>query len=201
MAPSVPSTPFPLGSRGTSHEGEASPAELLSFLETLIAENLSDDNTECIPASAKESWATIVEGLSDHFLATFPKQRSVLWNMLHEKIRLCSTGLTVIERAAMRVEGLFSDTDSRSFDTVQRMFDLLLALQAWSCGPIPQCTKIDTPGVLRNKLIKSLEAVLVSFTSTIAESTVLSSVLNGCLRLISGMWTSLSHNSRCLHHH
>ncbi|KAL5508165.1 hypothetical protein ACEPAH_5783 [Sanghuangporus vaninii] len=192
MPPSVPSTPFPVGSLHSGRGKEASPSELLIFLETLIAENLSENNNELIPASARESWATIIEGLSEHFLATFPKPRSVLWNMLHEKIKLCATSLTVIERAAIRVEGLFSETDNRSIEILRKVSNLLLILEAWSCSFSVTCNKVESPSTLRDKLVKTMSSILRAFARSTAESLLVKNVLEKSLETVNVLLDQMS---------
>lgn len=183
MPPSVPSTPFPLRS---GHGKAASPSELLSQLESLVADNLGENDNEPIPVSAREGWLAIIEGLAEHFLESFPKPRSVLWNTLHEKVGLCTTSLTIIERAARRVEGLFSETDRRSLDILRRMFNLLLTLEAWSCSLPTVCNKVESPSSLRSKLIKTLAPVLRSFARSTLESSAVMHVLAKSLKAIHG---------------
>lgn len=188
MPSSAPPTPFPVGSFRSGHGQDASPAKFLRYLETLIAAHLSDNSTERIPALAKEDWIPIIEGLSEHFLATFPKSDSELWNTLHEKIKLCSTSLDVIERAALRVDELFVETDARAIIILHRLFSLLFTLQTWTTPVGPQCSKLDDPCVLRTRAVETIGSVLKAFASTRLESSVHKIVLGGSITIMNSMY-------------
>ncbi|KAI5124851.1 hypothetical protein M0805_007285 [Coniferiporia weirii] len=171
MASTLPPSPFTVGSFRPGQEGEASPADFLVFLQTLLAESLDSPVSNRIPASAKESWTALVEGLSEHFLSTFPGSSSELWNALQEKIKLCSASLDVIERAALRVDGLFADSDKRSITILRRLLKFYFILSTWAT-PASKCANVDSPGGLRRKVVETVGAVIGAFADNSRDSAV-----------------------------
>ncbi len=93
MSAVPPSTPFPVpGLNGTSDN--ATPAEFLSFLRNLINEYLGDN---CPRITKKDTWVTVVNGLTDHLLGTFPLPDVVSWNAMQEKVEMTEVSLEVIK--------------------------------------------------------------------------------------------------------
>lgn len=130
MAAFPSSTPSPAPTFQSSHGGEGTPAELLEFLRTLLAENL--DQGPPIPASNKDSWITLIGQLSGHFLSTFPSPRFGPWNVLHEQIKLAEATLEVIERATVRVDSLFQGPDDQSRSILIELIKFLCQLNSWT---------------------------------------------------------------------
>ncbi|KAH8118428.1 hypothetical protein DFH11DRAFT_671972 [Phellopilus nigrolimitatus] len=185
MATTLPPSPFPITSFQLDQEGETTPANFLAFLQTLLSKGLGSSR---IPVSSKEDWTTLVEGLSEHFLATFPNTGSTLWSTLHEKIKLCSESLVVIERAAIRVDELFVDSDGRSIVILGRLLGFLLTLESWTTPAVSQCNKVDSPGELRKKAIEAVGAAVGAFTSkSQGESAICEKLLERSLATINEM--------------
>ncbi|THH12376.1 hypothetical protein EW145_g35 [Phellinidium pouzarii] len=188
MAASHPPTPFKVTSFSPGQEGEATPSDFLTFLHTLIAENLNDNGPVLIriPASSKDSYVTLVGGLSEHFLVTFPNSSSELWSTLQEKIKLCSTSLDVIERAALRVDGLFAESDECSIVVLRRLFEFFITLSSWKASTSKHTT-VASPSELRRKVIETIGAVIDAFSYNSGNSVICRGALEGSLRTLKEM--------------
>ena len=151
MSAVPPSTPFPVPGFHAS-SSNATPAQFLEFLRSLITQYLGDTSPRIL-SSAKAAWATIVDGLSDHFLGPFPLPDFVTWETMQEKVEMTEATLEVIRRVFMRIEAL-----------VRKMFAKLLILSG--------CRTLDiwvgilsgdqafTPGYVKEKAIGLLVFLL-----------------------------------------
>ena len=116
------STPFPIQTFQSTGDGP-SPRALLNFLQNLISENLHDGRVEQIP-NEKHTWVTVIAGLSDYLLSSFPSSREGAWTVLHEKITLVDTTLEVIHRVLSKVDGVWSDSGETAEKAVFRLIGI-----------------------------------------------------------------------------
>ncbi|KAJ7771048.1 hypothetical protein DFH07DRAFT_716656, partial [Mycena maculata] len=107
----------------------ASPQEFLDFLRNLVAQNLDGD--PAVRIANKDLWATVVAGLSEQFLASFPSTDKVQWHVMHEKIRLAAASLDVIRRVANRVEGIFHGPGDLARPTFARLLNFCNVVEMW----------------------------------------------------------------------
>jgi len=141
-------TPFPVPTF-ENVEGDASPEQFLSFLRTLILENLDGDPSMRIPAANKDTWVTVVVGLADHFLASFPSSNSVSWSAIHEKVNLVQVTLEVIQRVSSRVDGVFLGPGDLAQKVFTRLLNLCNVLEVWISIEVPKGDGVPTPLDLR----------------------------------------------------
>ncbi len=114
------------GLNGTSDN--ATPAEFLSFLRNLINEYLGDN---CPRITKKDTWVTVVNGLTDHLLGTFPLSDVVSWNAMQEKVEMTEVSLEVIRRVFLRVENVDVGSEGITRKLSARLLDLCRVLDVW----------------------------------------------------------------------
>ncbi|KAF8165695.1 hypothetical protein B0H34DRAFT_248869 [Crassisporium funariophilum] len=123
------STPFPVPAFGGT-DSNATPAEFLEFLRSLITQYLGDACPR-IPAANKAAWITIVDGLTDHFLGPFPSPDIVSWNTMQEKVEVTAMTLEVIGRVFRRVECIYNGSEQLVRKLFARLLDLCKVLDIW----------------------------------------------------------------------
>lgn len=141
----------------TGSDASATSAGLYTFLQKIISDNLTD--TRRILAAEKQIWITLIGGLCEHFLATFPTSGSSSWKALEEKIRLCFVSLDVLERASSRVDTLFLDSDDHSLKILSQILTFLAALATWDAPGAPEEGSYGSL-TLKDKAISAIDAVL-----------------------------------------
>ena len=152
------STPFPvLGFNSSS--SNATPAEFLEFLRSLITQYLGDTSPRIL-SSAKAAWATIVDGLTDHFLGPFPLPDFVTWETMQEKVEMTEATLEVIRRVFMRVEGIYNGSEVLVRKMFARLLDLCRTLDVWVDVGIPSGDQVFTPGYVKEKALGLLVFLL-----------------------------------------
>ncbi|KXN89480.1 Protein kinase rad3 [Leucoagaricus sp. SymC.cos] len=193
MTTNAPSaTPFLVPTFNGS-EGDASLDHFLDFLRTLVSQYLSDDVPR-IPSSNKDLWITIISGLTDHLLSTFPLPNIVSWNALREKIVAIITTLDVVRRAFERVDGIHEGTAETVKKVFARLLNLCFVLDSWLCTEVQLEDGIVEPNLLREKCFQSLVVVLrrlggnSSTSRAIAEPSwqTLRDILQECLNTCRG---------------
>ncbi|KAJ3516810.1 hypothetical protein NLJ89_g892 [Agrocybe chaxingu] len=153
-----PSTPFPVpGFSGT--DNNASPAEFLKFLRSLTTQYLGD-NSPRILAINKPAWMTIVNGLTDHFLSSFPLPDIVSWNAMQERVEVVEVTLEAIKRVFERVEGIFNDSEELVRKLFARLLDLCRVLDLWIEPEIVFEEAMFSPAHMKEKASLLLIAVL-----------------------------------------
>lgn len=154
----MPSTPFPVPSFQNA-ESDASPTQFLGFLKTLVAENLVD-STIRIPSSSRDNWVTIINGLSDHFLASFPVMNAVPWNAMREKLELIEITLEIIQRVTARVDAMYSADEDAAKKTFVRLLSLCVALDSWTGVDVNIDDGVLSPSHLRVKAFEAGSGIL-----------------------------------------
>lgn len=167
----IPSTPFPVPSFHGSGD-DASPEQFLKFLRNLISEYLDGDNTTRIPANNKDTWVTIIAGLTDHFLVSFPLPDVVPWTMMLEKITMMETTFEVIQRVFSRVEGIYNGSEVLVKSIFARLLSLCRVLDVWVDTGTTECEDIITPTLMKEKALKVLVSVLRGLGSNIATTEI-----------------------------
>lgn len=188
-----PSTPFPVPSFQNA-DAEASPTQFLGFLRNLIAENLEGDPSVRIPVSDRESWITVINGLSDHFLASFPCANVVPWNAMHEKLELIEITLEIIKRVTFRVDAMYSGPGDAAKRIFARLLNLCSALDSWIDVEVPVEEGIPTPLHLRGQAFQTTTDLLRHLGGNISMSggpdaptwKILKSIMCECLDVTQG---------------
>lgn len=190
VAPSA--TPFPVPTFDGSNN-DASLDQFLDFLRTLISQYLSDNNPR-IPSSNKDAWITVIGGLTDHLLATFPLPDIVSWSALQEKVTSTLTTLDVVKRVFERVDGIYQGTTGMVKKVFARLLNLCLVLDSWVDIEMQLEDGLVHPKVLKGKGFEVLVTLLrglggnVLTTAGIAEPSwrTLRMILNECLEVCHG---------------
>jgi serine/threonine-protein kinase ATR len=146
------STPFPVPSFHNA-DSDTSPKEFQAFLRKLVTDDLDGDPSIRIPASSRDSWITVINGLSDHFLASFPTSNVVLWGAMHEKLDLIEITLEIVQRVTVRVDALFSGPGDAGKKIFVRLLNLCSALDSWLDVDIIVEDEIPTPVRIREKAL------------------------------------------------
>ena len=158
MSAVPPSTPFPVPGFNAS-SGNATPAQFLEFLRSLITEYLGDTSPRIL-SSAKAAWVTIVDGLTDHFLGPFPLPDIVAWETMLEKVEMTDATLEVIKRVFMRVEGIYNGSEVLVRKMFARLLDLCRTLDVWVDVGILSGDQAFTPGYIKEKTLGLLVFLL-----------------------------------------
>ncbi|KAF9534592.1 hypothetical protein CPB83DRAFT_204155 [Crepidotus variabilis] len=153
-----PSTQLPVAGLGVDN---ATPAEFLDFLRSLTTLHLGDDRPRITDNTA--SWVTIVDGLTDHFLGTFPIPDIVAWGAMEEKVEVTRATLEVIRRAFLRVDGIHNSTEELLRKLFARLLDLCRVLDVWVEGLGEEDGMTTSPRSLRDAAFSALKTVLRSF--------------------------------------
>lgn len=157
MSAIPPSTPFPVpGLNGTSDN--ATPAEFLSFLRSIINEYLGDNCPRI--TKTKDTWVTIVNGLTDHLLGTFPLPDVVSWNAMEEKVVMTEVSLDVIRRVFLRVESVDIGSEGIVRKLSARLLDLCKALDVWREAEVIYGEGMFSPAYLKDRAFETLVSVL-----------------------------------------
>ncbi|CAA7258548.1 unnamed protein product [Cyclocybe aegerita] len=153
-----PSTPFPVpGFAGA--DNNASPAEFLKFLRSLTTQYLGD-NSPRILAANKAAWVTIVNGLTDHFLGSFPLPDIVSWSAMQERVEVAEVTLEAIKRVFERVEGIYNDSEELVRKLFARLLDLCRVLDVWTEPEVVCEEAMFSPAHMKEKVSLLLIAVL-----------------------------------------
>lgn len=190
----MPSTPFPVPSFQNA-DADASPKQFLGFLRKLVAENLDGDPSIRIPSTNRDSWVTVVNGLSDHFLASFPTVNVVPWNAMREKLELIEITLEIIQRVTVRVDAMYSGPGDAAKKIFVRLLSLCTALDTWVDADVGIDDDVLTPLHLRNKVFEAATGLLKYLGGNIMtgggsdEPTwkILKSILIECLEVAQGV--------------
>jgi serine/threonine-protein kinase ATR len=192
------STPFPVPSFQNA-DADASPKQFLAFLHNLVAENLDGDPSIRIPASSRDSWVTVINGLSDHFLASFPTSDVVPWGAMHEKLDLIEITLEIVQRVTVRVDALYSGPGDAAAKIFVRLLGLCSALDSWVDVDILIEDEIPTPARLRGKafgvaadLLRHLGGISTGGGSHTPSWKILRSILIECLDVGQGEYIDIS---------
>ncbi|KJA29660.1 hypothetical protein HYPSUDRAFT_31624 [Hypholoma sublateritium FD-334 SS-4] len=157
MSAIPPSTPFPVpGLNGTSDN--ANPAEFLSFLRNIINEYLGDSCPRI--TKNKDTWVTIVNGLTDHLLGTFPLPDVVSWDAMEEKVEMTGVSLEVIRRVFLRVESVDIGSEGIVRKLSARLLDFCKALDIWREAEVACAEGMSSPAQLRCMAFETLVSVL-----------------------------------------
>ena len=157
MSAVPPSTPFPVpGLNGTSDN--ATPAEFLSFLRNLINEYLGDNCPRI--TKNKDTWVTVVNGLTDHLLGTFPLPDVVSWNAMQEKVEMTEVSLEVIRRVFLRVDNVDIGSEDITRKLSARLLDLCRVLDVWGEMEVDCGEGMFSPVHLKGRAFETLVSVL-----------------------------------------
>ncbi|KAF8638618.1 hypothetical protein AX17_002159 [Amanita inopinata Kibby_2008] len=174
--------------------GDGKPEQLQDYLRTLMTQHFSGDPLIAI-RDAKRDWDTLITGLSDNFLTSFPLPGSVPWSAMNEKTAFLEAILEIIFQASQRVEGIFTD----KYDAVKNIFIRLLKfcniLDVWVEAGVEIEHGLPSPRTLREKCFQALVGVLRCLGGKIARSGLskeprwryLRSILIECEELIHDM--------------
>lgn len=191
-----PSTPFPVPSFQDG-DADASPAAFLQFMRKLISENLTEHSAV---RPNQETWVPVVQGLSEHFLASFPLPTGLPWDTIHEKVRFTEVTLEVIERTILRVDSLFAGQGGLAKTTFIRLVNVCSILDLWAEPKTAEEGDLPSARTLRDKtfnvvvdLLRCLGSGAISSDKS-SESTweTLRGILTECLGAISGLRISHS---------
>ncbi|KAJ6486408.1 hypothetical protein C8R47DRAFT_1216527 [Mycena vitilis] len=192
---SRPPSPFPVPT-----VSNASPQRFLDYLHDLVAQNLDGDPTMRIPAANKEGWITVVTGLSEQFLASFPSTDKIQWHVMHEKVRLAAASLDVIRRVSNRVEDLFHGPGDLARRTFARLLNFCNVVEMWLDVEFEPMDGLPSPRELANDAMQTTLLVLRSLGGAvvhIAESKVplwktLRVILSECLDIVTDLMSRSS---------
>lgn len=190
-----PPTLFP-GPSLQNVDSDASPKQFLDFLHNLIAENFQDDDLSVTrPASERDNWVTIVNGLSEYFLASFPCSNAVPWNAMQDKLELIDYTLEMIVRVTSRVEAAYAGPGDAAKSLFTHLITLCNALDWWLDVDVINKPGVPTPLHLRDKTIKATVGLLRHLGSYISSGAGLDpptwkklrEIMIECLDLTHGM--------------
>ncbi|THH16411.1 hypothetical protein EW146_g4222 [Bondarzewia mesenterica] len=144
------STPFPIPTFQNNVGDSTTPGALLDFLRTLISENLSGQN---VPQNQehKDTWVTVISGLSDHLLSSFPSSREGTWNVLHEKIILVDTTLTIIHQVLTKIDGLWTGAAGIAEKALFRLINTCGVLDTRNDADVQEGGSVLSPRQLRER--------------------------------------------------
>ncbi|KAF5363593.1 hypothetical protein D9756_000300 [Leucocoprinus leucothites] len=169
MTTDIPSaTPFPIPTFNGS-ESDASLDQFLDFLRALISQYLSD-NAPRIPSSNKVAWITVISGLTDHLLSTFPLPNLVSWTALREKVISVNTTLDVVKRVFERVDGIHQGTTETIKKVFARLLHLCFVLDSWLDNAIKPEDEQVHPEALRERCFEALVVVLRGLGENVSTS-------------------------------
>ncbi|KAJ3568764.1 hypothetical protein NP233_g5503 [Leucocoprinus birnbaumii] len=159
MTTDIPSgSAFPVPTFNGS-ESDASINQFLDFLRTLVSQYLSE-NSPRIPSSNKAAWITVINGLTDHLLSTFPLPDSVPWDALHEKAIAVMTTVDVVKRVFERVDGIHQNTSETIKKITSKLLSLCFVLELWSEVETKLEDEKVHPKLLRERCFEVLVVIL-----------------------------------------
>lgn len=184
-----PPAAFPVPEFGNG-TGKATPAEFQTFLRSLLTQHL-DDSCRRIPAADAASWITVVNGLAEHFLATFPLPGIVPWNALKGKVEMTDITLDVVRRVFLRVDGIYSNSQDFIRKISVRLLDLCRALGVW----LDEHEDLGEADLSPLHLKQKAEEILVSVLRDMTTSAVVPSGQDTCdwqiFRDVLGQWITV----------
>ncbi|KAJ7228144.1 hypothetical protein GGX14DRAFT_547392 [Mycena pura] len=192
---SIPSTkPFPVATFDDS-QSNASPEEFLHFLKNLVAQNLDGDPAVRIPAANKELWVTVIAGLSEQFLASFPSTDTVQWHLMHEKVKLAAASLDVIRRVSVRVEGIFHGPGDLARRIFARLLNFCNVAEMWLDFEFEQLPGLPTPRELAEDALQTTLLVLRTLGNAVVQVSAskvplwktLRAILAECLNIVTDL--------------
>jgi serine/threonine-protein kinase ATR len=154
-----PPTPFPVPSFNGSNF-DASPAQFLEFLRSLISQYLDGDATSHIDASNTQTWTAIVVSLAETFLASFPLPDHVPWNTMQEKVTIVEATLEVMQRVFQRVDGIYYGSDDLVKKLFARLLDLCQVLDLWVERDLSPDEGVFMPQHMKDKTFNIIVMVL-----------------------------------------
>ena len=153
------STPFPVATFDSSSE-DGSAHRFLEFMRGLIKENLSSDPPVPIPHANRGTWVPVIVALSEHILTPLPSHHTVLWNAMHEKIKLVEITLEVVQRVTDRLDALYAGPSDLAKKIVTRLVSMCVGLDVWVDIEVPEEKDIPTPLDLMQKASHTAVCVL-----------------------------------------
>ncbi|TFY78245.1 hypothetical protein EWM64_g5764 [Hericium alpestre] len=140
-------------------QASATPAALLDFLRELVDDKLQK------PLEDKAAWITVISGLCDNMLSSFPSLAGGSWDVLHEKVTLVDVTLEVIRRVIAKLDGYVFDADQ----VVLRLLNLCGALDTRRDPEILD-DAVPSPKQLREKAFMVAVETLKYLGNTICQS-------------------------------
>jgi hypothetical protein len=159
------STQFPGATFDTNAE-DGSAQGFLEFLRGLIKDNLSSDPPVPIPHANRGTWVPVIVALSEHFLTPLPSHHTVLWDAMHEKIKLVEITFEVVQRVTDRLDALYAGPGDLAKKIVTRLISMCVGLDIWIDVDVPEEKDIPTPLDLMRKAFQTAVCVLRSLGST-----------------------------------
>lgn len=143
------STPFPIQTFQSSSDA-SSPAAFQARLLHIIEHDLAEDRQ---PAKDIDNvaWTTVISGLSDHLLSSFPSSREGSWDALHEKVSLIDCSLEIIHRLLKKITGFFYEQEDLARTLFIRLVYLCAAMDSRDDGDVADAEGIPSPSDLRGK--------------------------------------------------
>lgn len=187
------STPFQVpGFNGA--DNNATPTEFLKFLRSLTTQYLGE-NTSRITSDNKDTWVTIVDGLTDHLLGTFPPPDIVSWDTMKEKIVMTEATLEVIGRVFLRVDGIYDASGDLVRKLFARLLDLCRVLDVWIETEVLISKDSISPSHLKERALSVLTSILRGLGDGVSATPeqskpywqTLRSVLQECVDTCNGM--------------
>ncbi|KAJ7248463.1 hypothetical protein C8J57DRAFT_947425, partial [Mycena rebaudengoi] len=163
---------------------DASPQQFLEFLHNLVTQNLDGHPDARISVANKEPWVTVITGLSEQFLASFPSADKVQWHVMHEKVRLAAASLDVIRRVTTRVEGIFSGPGDLAQKTFARLLNFCNVIEMWLDVDFEPMEGLPSPRDLADDGLQTTLLVLRSLGGAVVHVAESNSPLWKTLRFI-----------------
>ena len=159
----------PLPTFQTPRGEDATPADLLQFLQSLSIDGFAADSVNgptAGRATNTDAWAGVISELATNFLEDFPLPESGPWSALHEKIRLSEATLDVLEKALTSFSTLTQNHPDWSERLLLQLFKLVCTLRSWPEAPEGSDTEVLSPTQLRQKALKTTTRLItVDLTS------------------------------------
>lgn len=193
-------TPFPVPTFSGS-ESDKTLERYLDFLRDLESKYLSENT----PRPSKDGWITVIDGLTQHMLTTFPLPEAVSWSALGEKVTSVLATLDTVKRVFERVNVIFLGTAEMMKKVFARLLSLCLVLDSWVDLDVQLEGGVTHPKVVRERGFEAMIGILRGLGGNVVTSVEISDpswktlriILIECLEVCHGEY---NYGSEKIHH-
>ncbi|KAJ7167750.1 hypothetical protein C8R46DRAFT_256342 [Mycena filopes] len=165
------------------------PRVFLVYMQDLVA-----DGDSRIQDGPKETWITVLSGVSDQFLAAFPSTDRFRWHVMHEKVRLAAATLKLIPRVLEYHEDVFHAPSDLARLLFARLLNFCNFMETWldiECEPMEG---LPTPRQVADKAFHTTVLLLRALGGAVVYLTeyktplwkTLRVILAECLNVVTG---------------
>ncbi len=138
--------PFPVPTFSGS-ENDKTLEEYLEFLRGLESRYFSDN----APRPSKDGWITVIDGLTEHMLSTFPLPEEFSWNALEEKVTSVLATLDMVKRIFELVNSIYLGTAEVVKKVFARLLNMCFVLDSWVDLEVQLEDGVTDPKVVRKR--------------------------------------------------